>query len=195
MLLIERRIMEKNAYTLQEFIGDLRRITSEVTEERTVLSRVRPLAKRAALAKSWLTPELYSANQEQGYGVNVLHVEPDNTLFVAAVSWLPGRGAAPHNHGTWAVVVGVDGPERNIFWERIDDRSRPGYAELQKIGEKVCDEGDVVALPTGAIHEVQNETERTTLSFHVYGRHLNHTGRSQFDPTNRTETPLIVKTQ
>jgi predicted metal-dependent enzyme (double-stranded beta helix superfamily) len=195
MLLIERRIMEKNAYTLQEFIDDLRRITSEVTEERTVLSRVRPLAKRAALAKSWLTPELYSANQEQGYGVNVLHVEPDNTLFVAAVSWLPGRGAAPHNHGTWAVVVGVDGPERNIFWERQDDRSRLGYAELKKIGEKVCDEGDVVALPTGAIHEVQNETERTTLSFHVYGRHLNHTGRSQFDPTNRTETLLIVKTQ
>src|SRR5580765_1087297 len=195
MLLIERRIMEKNAYTLQEFIDDLRRITSEVTEERTVLSRVRPLATRAALAKSWLTPELYSANQEQGYGVNVLHVEPDNTLFVAAVSWLPGRGAAPHNHGTWAVVVGVDGPERNIFWERQDDRSRPGYAELKKIGEKVCDEGDVVALPTGAIHEVQNETERTTLSFHVYGRHLNHTGRSQFDPTNRTETLLIVKTQ
>jgi len=195
MLLIERRIMEKNAYTLQEFIDDLRRITSEVTEELTVLSRVRPLAKRAALAKSWLTPELYSANQEQGYGVNVLHVEPDNTLFVAAVSWLPGRGAAPHNHGTWAVVVGVDGPERNIFWERQDDRSRPGYAELKKIGEKVCDEGDVVALPTGAIHEVQNETERTTLSFHVYGRHLNHTGRSQFDPTNRTETLLIVKTQ
>jgi len=187
--------MEKDAYTLQEFIGDLRRISSEVTEERTVLSRVRPLAKRAALAKSWLTPELYSANQEQGYGVNVLHVEPDNTLFVAAVSWLPGRGAAPHNHGTWAVVVGVDGPERNIFWERQDDRSRPGYAELKKIGEKVCDEGDVVALPTGAIHEVQNETERTTLSFHVYGRHLNHTGRSQFDPTNRTETLLIVKTQ
>src|SRR6185436_18756918 len=135
MLLIEqaaecsfcRANMEKDAYTLQEFIGDLRRITSEATDEGTVLSRVRPLAKRAALARSWLTPELYSANQEQGYGVNVLHVEPDNTLFVAAVSWLPGRGAAPHNHGTWAVVVGVDGPERNIFWERIDDCSRPGY--------------------------------------------------------------------
>ena len=63
--------MEKDAYTLQEFIGDLRRITSEATDERTVLSRVRPLAKRAARARSWLTPELYSANQEQGYGVNV----------------------------------------------------------------------------------------------------------------------------
>jgi predicted metal-dependent enzyme (double-stranded beta helix superfamily) len=187
--------MKTDAYALQEFISDLRRITSEVSDEATILSRVAPLAKRAALSKSWLTAELYSADQDQGYGVNVLHVESDNTLFVVALSWLAGRGASPHDHGTWAIIVGVDGPERNIFWEREDDRTRPGYAELKKIGEKICDEGDVVALPAGAIHEVQNETSRTTLSFHVYGRHLNHTGRSRFDPKNRTEMPLIVKTQ
>ena len=187
--------MKENAYALQDFISDLQRITSEVQDDRSILSRVRPLAKRAALSKSWLSPEHYSADPEQGYGVNVLHAEPDHTLFVVAVSWLAGRGAAPHDHGTWAVVVGVDGPEKNVFWERVDDRSRPGYAELKKIGEKVCDVGDVLALPTGAIHEVLNETDRTTLSFHVYGKHLNHTGRSQFDPKNHTETPLIVRTQ
>ncbi len=187
--------MDDGMYTIEEFVRDLRRIVSEATDEKTILSRVRPLAKRAALSKSWLVSGFYSADADQGYGVNVLHAEPDHSLFVAAVSWLPGRGTAPHDHGTWAVVVGVDGLEKNVLWERIDDRTRAGYAELKKIGEKVCDVADILALPAGAIHEVLNETDRTTLSFHVYGRHLNHTGRSQFDPEKRTETPLIVKTQ
>ena len=187
--------MAADRYTLQEFVTDLRRITAHGQDERAILSQVRPLAKRAALSKEWLTEKLYAADSEQGYGVNVLHEEPDHTLFIAAISWLPGRGAMPHDHGTWAVVVGVDGPERNTFWERVDDRSRVGYAELKQIGTKVCEVGAVVALPTGAIHGVLNETERTTLSFHVYGKHLNYTGRSQFDPERKTEKPLIFRTQ
>ena len=35
------------------------------------------------------------------------------------------------------MVVGVDGPEKNVFFERTDDGRRPGYAELKKIGEKI----------------------------------------------------------
>ena len=47
--------------------------------------------------------------------VHVLHEESDHRLAVFAVSWLPGRGVPPHDHGTWAIVVGVDGPEKNLF--------------------------------------------------------------------------------
>jgi predicted metal-dependent enzyme (double-stranded beta helix superfamily) len=93
----------------------------------------------------------------------------------------------------WAIVVGVDGPEKNVFWERTDDRSRPGYAELRKVGEKVFAAGEVVAMPTGMIHSVSNESDRISLSLHVYGKHVNFTQRSQFDPEQRTEKPFIVK--
>ncbi len=112
-----------------------------------------------------------------------------------ALSWLPKRGTPPHDHGTWAVVAGIDGPERNEFYERTDDRTRLGYADLKKVGEKVCDASDVVALPQGMIHSVWNETDRVTLSLHIYGKHINHTGRSQFDLDKQTETPFIVKMQ
>ena len=94
-----------------------------------------------------------------------------------------------------AVIVGVDGPEKNTFWERTDDRSRPGHADLHKIGEKIFDTGDVVAMPAGSIHSVVNETDRITLSFHVYGRHLNHAVRSQYDPSAHVEKPFKVRTQ
>ena len=81
----------------------------------------------------------------------------------------------------------------NKFFERIDDRSRPGYAQLKKIGEKVFGEGEVVAMPTGGIHIVWNETDKVTLSLHIYGKHINFTGRSQFDPEKQTETPFVLK--
>jgi predicted metal-dependent enzyme (double-stranded beta helix superfamily) len=180
-------------YTLDQFVADLRRTTAECRDEREILSRVRRLAPKLALAEGWVQRKYYEADSEQGFGVHVLHEEPDHTLAVFAVSWLPSRGTPAHDHGTWAVIVGVDGAEKNVFWERADDRSRPGYAELRRIGEKLADRGDVVAMPAGAIHSVVNESDRVTLSLHVYGKHVNHTERSQFDPAQRTETTFKVK--
>ena len=167
--------MREDRYTMQQFVADLRQITSETTNEREILAKVSPLAKRAALSDTWRTERMYKADPDQGFGATVLHEDPDHSLLVVAASWLPGRGAPPHDHGTWAIVIGVDGPERNILWERVDDRSRPGYAEVRKIGDTVCEVGHVLVMPKGAIHSVLNETERTTLSFHVYGMHFNHT--------------------
>ena len=39
-----------------------------------------------------------------------------------ALAWLPGRGTPPHDHGTWAIVVGVEGEERNRI---LSSRRRP----------------------------------------------------------------------
>lgn len=186
--------MTGNNYSIQDLVSDLRRIVAETADEREILSRVRPLARRAALARdSWLEKRFYTADPKQGFGLHMLHEEPDHSLAVFAVSWLPNRGAPAHDHGTWAVVVGVDGPEKNVFFERVDDRTRPGYAELKKVGEKVFDFGDVLAMPTGGLHSIWNESDAVSVSLHIYGKHLNHTGRSQFDPEARTETPFIVK--
>lgn len=186
--------MSANQYSITNLVADLRRICADFEDGREIISRLRPLAQRAALSKeSWLEKRFYEADPDQGFGVHLLHEEPDHTLAIFAVSWLPNRGTPPHDHGTWAVVAGVDGPEKNVFWERVDDRRRPGFAELKKIGEKVFDVGEVVAMPRGAIHTVWNETDAVTLSLHIYGRHINHTARSQFDPEGRTETPFIVK--
>jgi len=42
---------------------------------------------------------------------------------------------------------------------------------------------------------VINPGDQTTLSLHVYGVHLNHSGRSLFDPDANTEEKLILKVQ
>ena len=79
------------------------------------------------------------------------------------------------------------------YWERTDDRSRPGHAEPRRIGEKEFSPGKVVAMPVGTIHRVSNDSAQVTLSLHAYGKHINFAGRSQFVPEQRTEKPFVVK--
>ena len=48
-------------------------------------------------------------------------------------------------------------------------------------------------MPTGMIHQVWNQTDAVTISLHIYVRHINHTGRSQFDAKNDTEQPFVTR--
>ena len=184
--------MTATEYVLEDFVADLRRIVGASEDEAAILAQVQPLARRFAGERSWLCEGMYSAEPAPGFGTTLLHAEVDHSLFMVVDSWLPGRGVPPHDHATWAVVVGVDGSERNIFWQRLDDATRPGYAELRRIGEQCISPGQTLAMPSGSIHSVINETPHTSLSFHVYGRHLNHTARRQFDPEHNRERPFII---
>jgi len=174
-------------YALTSFVADLRAAARDGAEQ-AVVERVKPLVARFAGAKAWRSAAHYECNAEQGFGMHVLHEEPDHTLFVTAVSWLPHRGPPPHNHGTWAVIAGIDGAEKNILWRR-----RAGGIERQ--GEESIGPGCVSAYLSGAIHSVLNESERVTLSLHVYGRNINFTDRVQFDPLSGTEKAYKVKLQ
>jgi len=183
------------AYSLDSYIEDLRQITREIDDESEIISRVGPLAQRLALDKGWLEEKHYDADSEQGFGVHLLHEEPDHTLAVFVVSWLPGRGAPTHDHGTWAVVAGVEGVERNIGYKRLDDGTRQAYAELAVKHDHNAAEGELVCMKTGGIHSVHNETGQITLSLHTYGKHFNHTNRSQFDPETNEKKDFIVKVE
>lgn len=168
-------------YPLSDYVDDLRRIVAESTDEDEILAQVGPLAQRFVSDRSWLEPKHYQTDEEQGFGVHLLHEEPDHALAVLVINWMPGRGTPPHDHGTWAVVAGVQGVERNVRYNRRDDGSRSDFAELEVKHEFDAGEGDLVCMKTGGIHKVTNETGSMTLSLHTYGRHINHTNRSQFD--------------
>jgi predicted metal-dependent enzyme (double-stranded beta helix superfamily) len=182
-----------SAYTLAAYVDDLRAIAGATTDPGAIAALVRPMARELALARTWLERAHYTCDPTQGFGIHVLHEEPDHTLFVIAAAWLPGRGVAPHNHGTWAVVAGVDGAERNTFWKRLDDGSRPGYAKISKVAEKDFDAGDVLTLLPETIHSVRNETDAVTVSLHTYGYNLNMSGRLQFDPARDAVESVALK--
>jgi predicted metal-dependent enzyme (double-stranded beta helix superfamily) len=180
------------AYSVDDYVRDLRSITARTSDESEIIAALEPLAQRLASDKSWLKPAYYETDPGQGFGVHMLHEEPDHTLAVFLVAWQPGRGAPPHDHGTWAVVAGVEGIERNTLYKRLDDRSRADYAELDVKSDRNISAGEVVSMKTGGIHSVVNETDSITLSLHTYGKHLNHTGRAQFDLETNQKKDFLV---
>jgi predicted metal-dependent enzyme (double-stranded beta helix superfamily) len=171
---------------VDNFVEELRAATSGSLPEGPVVARIKPLVTRLASSHSWVKPEYYVCDPEQGFGVHVLHEEPDHSLWVIAASWLPHRGAPPHNHGTWAVIAGIDGDEKNVLWRRRGKR-------LERQGTETIGPGQVATFLSDAIHSVSNEGDRITLSLHVYGRNLNFAERSRFDPETHVETPFKLK--
>lgn len=182
-----------DASAVTAFVKELRAVAASTRDDSEIVARVRPLASRLALDRSWIERTFWECDEEQGFGVHLLHEELDHTLAVFVAAWLPGRGAPPHNHGTWAVIAGVDGQETNVFWKRLDDGTRPGYAEIVEQGRKVFGPGEVVSFLPESIHSVVNEGDRVTLSLHIYGKHLNYSTRWQFDPRAKREMPIVLR--
>lgn len=175
-----------DTYGITDLMRDVRAAVREAPAEVALVERIKPLVRRVAHASGWVKPAYYECDRAQGFGIHVLHEEPDHSLWLIVVAWLPHRGPPPHDHGTWAVIAGLDGEERNILWRR-----RAGRLERQ--GEETVGPGEVTAFLSNAIHSVVNESDRTTLSLHLYGKNLNLAERSQFDPETGTEQAFKVK--
>lgn len=184
--------MSDAEYTLSRFVADLKSVVKAHPDAHDILREVKPLAVRLAVCADLRGRCNKQADAVQGFGFQILHEEADRTLSVALLSWLPGRGTPPHDHGTWGVVVGVEGDEVNTFWKRVDDGSRPGHAELEKLSEMTFSPGEAIGFMPAIIHSVHNHADTLSVSLHVYGKNVNFTSRSKFDAEKRTVEPWIV---
>ena len=179
--------------TLDQYVRDLREITAQHSDPVEITDLVAPLAKKFAQSPELRRPEFRECDAEQGFGVHMLHEEPNHDLAVFLVSWLPNRGTTPHNHKTWAVVVGIEGQEQEVNYDRLDDGGKPGYADLKRGGEQVMTVGDIARCYPEHIHSVRNVGNDLSISLHTYGRHINYTGRSEFDVEHKLEKPYVVR--
>jgi predicted metal-dependent enzyme (double-stranded beta helix superfamily) len=176
-------------YSIDQFIADATAIVAEGLDNRQVLQKMVPLAKRVSQDTSWVQLDFYDCDEEQGFGITMLHVADDESLSVQTVCWLPGRGVAPHDHQTWGIVVGLDGVEKNVNWLRQDDGSRPGYADIAAHHEVMVGAGDACSFLPDDIHSVENDGDKPTLSLHLYGAVLANNERSEFDPEAKVQRP------
>lgn len=168
-------------YSIAKYVDDLRRITANSNDEGKIIEQVGPCAQQLAADHDWIEERFFHPDKSAGFSAFLLHEEDDHRLAVLAVSWSPGMGVMPHDHGTWAVVVGVEGTERNIRYKRLGDRSVPKYFELAVKKEASAGPGDLICMRTGGIHAVYNDSDKVTLSLHTYGVHINYSRRHQFD--------------
>ena len=174
---------------ISNLVAELKTATAGIGDPAAVIKRVSPIIEKMATDTSWVKPEYYHCDEDQGFGITILNEEPDNTLMVEVICWLPGRGVAPHDHQTWGIVVGIDGVEVNVDWLRRDDGSKPGYADIEIGKETDVSRGVVVSFLPDDIHGVRNDGDVPSLSLHVYGVTPASLNRSEFDPINKTQKP------
>ncbi|WP_148301769.1 cysteine dioxygenase [Sneathiella glossodoripedis] len=70
--------------------------------------------------------------------------------------------APPHDHTTWAVIVGVHGQEENRFYNKTNN----GVAQ---VGSKVVELNSSVKLLADDLHSIHIKAGEPVLNFHMYG--------------------------
>ena len=112
----------------------------------------------------------FPVNAEDGTGVIYrLAEDADHRFALYASAGAPGKSVPPHNHTTWAVIVGVHGDEHNVFYERVDDGSVPGRAEVRPSGAFTVTHGTGVTLMPDDIHSIHVTGDEPTVHLHLYG--------------------------
>jgi predicted metal-dependent enzyme (double-stranded beta helix superfamily) len=144
-----------------KFIGDLRAIWAAETDDRRRMERAKPLLERLVRDD---TLKAHSARwpSTEGRKNLLLYVDPDHHFVVNGVVRMPGRTGSVHDHADAWVLYGVlDGTESLERFERLDDGSRPGHAEVKLSSVTTGSQGKVDLVAPRAIHAEQGGPTRS----------------------------------
>jgi predicted metal-dependent enzyme (double-stranded beta helix superfamily) len=146
---------------LDKFIVDLRTIWAEDSENERRMGKAKPLLEQ--LLKD-ATLKAHSAGwpSTEGRKNLLLYVDPDHHFVINAVVRMPGRTGSVHDHADAWVLYGVlDGSESLERFERVDDGSRSGYAEVRLSSVTTGTQGKVDLVPPHSIHAEQGGPTRS----------------------------------
>jgi predicted metal-dependent enzyme (double-stranded beta helix superfamily) len=146
---------------LDRFIGDLRAIWAADSDNQLRMEKAKPLLERLVN-----DPTLKARSAEwpstEGRKNLLLYVDPDHHFVINAVVRLPGRTGSVHDHAdAWVLYAVLDGSESLERFERIDDGSRPGYAEVRLSSVTTGTQGKVDLVPPHSIHAEQGGPTRS----------------------------------
>jgi predicted metal-dependent enzyme (double-stranded beta helix superfamily) len=174
------------AYTLEQFVADLDRITRAESDAAAITARVAPLLGELVKNPEAI-PAQYRRSPDGQRGRYMLHRAPQ--FNVTAVLWRPGDRAAAHNHETWGVIGVVDNEIEETRYRVTETGGE--RARLERTSVTRHERGAVSRLvPGDEIHAMHNPTPRDTLEIHVYGRDLAGLKRRTWSDDG-AEKPLV----
>ena len=154
-----------NAYAqvpvFAKFIEELRSIWAAKGDIKSRMEAAKPLLEQLvkddglkAISATWPSTE--------GGKNLLLYVDSDHGFAINAVVRVPGRKGRPHDHGEAWVLYGVlDGTESLERYDRLDDGSKPGQAEIKLTSVTTGSQGKVDLVPPHDIHAEQGGDARS----------------------------------
>ncbi|NQV83970.1 MAG: hypothetical protein HQ494_09135 [Rhodospirillales bacterium] len=163
-------IREQRNESVVAAIADIRDIEKTQGVNAQALDAIKGVLLKLAARRELFPEDHFPVGDEDGNSVVYRLSEDDDHRFALYASTaLPGKGVPPHNHTTWAVIVGVHGDERNIFYERAKNSSEEGIGEVQKTGETTVSFGNGVTMMPDDIHSIHVTGDEKTVHLHMYG--------------------------
>lgn len=143
------------------FIAELRAIWAAEEDDGARMAKAKPALE--SLVKD-PTLKAHSADwpSTEGRKNLLFYVDPDHHFVINGVVRVPGRTGSIHDHADAWVLYGVlDGTESLERFDRVDDGSRPGYAEVKLNSVTTGSQGKVDLVPPRAIHAEQGGPTRS----------------------------------
>lgn len=110
-----------------------------------------------ARSRSW--PECAHEDRAQNL---LFYEDPDFGFVVNGLTKGPKTRTQIHDHAhNWTLYGVLDGTETIERYERLDDGSKPDYAEIKKTAETGVSPGDVDLVRPWEIHAEESGQERT----------------------------------
>src|SRR5262245_45144898 len=134
-----------------------------------IASKLETLAAQDHL---WSEREFRSPSEQERQMLYLISEEADRSFALYLSVSCRGRRTPPHNHTTWACIAAVEGCEQNFLYDRLDDGSEPGHAQLREREQVRVESGRSIALMPDDIHAVANLEAPLIRHIHFYGRAL-----------------------
>ncbi len=139
------------------------------------LERIKARLLRLAERRDLFTGEDFPAPDAGGRSSRMYRIAQTDTdqlaLYVQSVR--DGTSAPPHEHTTWAVIVGMHGQELNRLYGAC-----AGAGEPQVQREVIVQHGTGVTMVGEDVHSIH--IEGSSVNFHCYGRALERLGGRRF---------------
>ena len=181
---------------LETFIRDLRSIWAAESESQRRMERAKGLLEKFVMEPSL---KVHSANwpSTEGHKNLLLYVDPDHHFVINAVVRMPGRKGSVHDHAdAWVLYGMLDGTESLERYDRVDDGSRSGYAEIKLASVTTGSQGKVDLVPPNAIHAEQGgPTRSVAIIVRSQGLGQGTVLQGRYDPKTNTRTEGYGPTQ
>jgi 3-mercaptopropionate dioxygenase len=179
-------------YNLDAYVHDIGALLDRRPAMPVIIREVSGLTKRLVADDRWLG-EQWRVASDDNYTRHLLHRDPRNRFIVLSLVWQPGQATPVHDHSCWGVMGLLANSLEECCYDRLDDGSRPDFAELVQSRGTEVGKGSVAYLlpPYEEIHQISNVSGKPTISVHVYGRDLDEV--NVFDPVTGKVSPMRIK--
>jgi predicted metal-dependent enzyme (double-stranded beta helix superfamily) len=168
------QVRSETSAAVEAAIGDIRVIESQLGVTRQGVEAIRDRLIQLSAQRQLFPAEDFPApgldDPLTAYMYRIAQ-DPDDRFALYAQSSRGQVETPPHNHTTWAVVVGHSGRELNKFY----DRSAGGVTETN---QHMVQAGTGVAMLPDDLHSIH--IEGPAFNFHCYGLALERLDRREY---------------